>query len=373
MRVPRTARRLAAALALCASASTAAAQSAPQGGDTPVTTIRVVRQDLAEYTRGIGTVQAYRQVLVRARVDGNLDTIAFREGQEVHPGDLLAQIDPRPYAAALAQAQAKRASDQAMIENAQRDLIRYASLVRTNVASRQQVDTQQALVDQNRASIQGDDAQIASAALNLNYCRITAPIEGVVGLRLVDIGNLIHATDATGIVSITQVHPISLVFTLPQDELPSVRTAMAATGGMPQVAATSQDGTTTLSVGKLVAINNSIDISTGTITLKADFANTDNRLWPGQFATGRLLLGVAHGALTLPPQAVQHGPDGLFVYTVKPDSTVGRADVKIGYQDDGAAVITSGVSESEVVVLSGQLRVQPGMKVDAHLQEGKGS
>ena len=350
-------------LALLLLAGAAHAQTAAP--DTPVTTTRVQRQDLPEYTRGIGTVQAYRQVLVRARVDGNLDTIAFREGQEVHPGDLLAQIDPRPYAAALAQAEAKRASDQAMVANATRDLARYASLVRTNVASRQQVDTQQALVAQDQANIQGDDAAIASAALNLNYCRITAPIEGVVGLRLVDIGNLIHATDATGIVSITQIHPISLVFTLPQDELPAIRAAMAASNGTPAVAATNQDGTAILSQGHLAAINNSIDTATGTITLKADFANTDNRLWPGQFATGRLQLAIAHGALTLPPQAIQHGPDGLFVYTVKPDSTIGRVDVAIGYQDDGAAVITKGVSEGETVVLSGQLRVQPGMKVEA--------
>ncbi len=333
-------------------------------GDTPVTVTHVVKQDLPEYTRGIGTVQAYRQVLVRARVDGNLDTIAFREGQEVHPGDLLAQIDPRPYAAALAEAKAKRASDQAMIDNAQRDLVRYASLVRTNVASRQQVDTQQALVAQDQANLQGDDAAIAAAALNLNYCRITAPIEGVVGLRLIDIGNLIHATDATGIVTITQVHPISLVFTLPEDQLPAIRATMAATGGTPAVAATTQDGTI-LSQGHLVTINNTIDTTTGTIALKAEFANTDNRLWPGQFVTGRLQLRIEHGALTLPPQAVQHGPDGLFVYTVKPDSTIGRSNVKIGYQDDGAAVITEGVSAGEEVVLSGQLRVQPGMKVDA--------
>ena len=357
--------RIGAVFALAISlAAPAWAQQATQA-DTPVTVTRVAKRDLPEYTRGIGTVQAYRQVLVRARVDGNLDAIDFREGQEVHPGDLLAQIDPRPYAAALAEAKAKRASDQAMIDNAQRDLVRYASLVRTNVASRQQVDTQQALVAQDQASLQGDDAAIAAAALNLNYCRITSPIEGVVGLRLIDIGNLIHATDATGIVTIAQVHPISLVFTLPQDQLPEIRAAMAATGGAPPVAATTQDGGTVLSQGHLITINNSIDQTTGTIALKAEFANTDNRLWPGQFVTGRLLLGIEHGALTVPPQAVQHGPDSLFVYTVKPDSTIGRSDVKIGYQDEGAAVISSGVSAGETVVLSGQLRVQPGMKVDA--------
>ena len=363
---PRNAAYGLAALVISAAFLPVAAHAQP---NVPVTVVQVSGRDLPEYISGIGTVQAYRQVLVRARVDGNLDSIDFREGQEVHPGELLAQIDPRPYAATLAQAQAKRASDQAMIDNAQRDLERYASLVRTNVASRQQVDTQQALVEQDRANLQGDDAQIASAALNLNYCRITAPISGVVGLRLIDIGNLIHATDQAGIVSITQVHPISLVFTLPQDALPAIRTAMQAQGGTPPVDATSQDGETVLSSGRLVTINNSIDTQTGTIELKAEFANTDNRLWPGQFVTGRLQLGIQRGALTVPPAAVQHGPDGLYVYTVEPDSTVARAVVKLGYQDQHVAVVTDGVQAGETVVLSGQLRVQSGTKVEAHMQQ----
>jgi len=339
---------------------------AQQQDTPPVTTVRAVRQDVPRYVTGIGPVQAYRQVLVRARVDGALDSIAFREGQDVHPGDLLAQIDPRPYAALLAQAQAKRASDQAQLDNARRDMSRYASLVRSNVASRQQVDTQTSLVAQYQANLQGDDAQIAGAALNLSFCRITAPIEGVVGLRLVDIGNLIHATDATGIVSIAQVHPISLVFTLPQDLLPGIRQAKAA--GDPPVTATSQDGTTLLSQGRLVTINNSIDAQTGTIQLKAEFANADNRLWPGQFASGRLQLGIVRAALTLPSQTIQHGPDGLYVYTVQPDSTVARRDVKIGYQDDNTAIITEGINEDDSVILAGQLRVQPGAHVNAHLQ-----
>ncbi len=333
---------------------------------TPVTVVRVARQDVPEYVSGIGTVQAYRSVLVRARVDGNLDTIAFREGQTVHPGDLLAQIDPRPYAASLAQAQAKRASDQAQIDNARRDLARYATLERTAVASRQQVDTQQATVTQQTANLVGDDAAIANAALNLGFCRIVAPIEGVVGLRLIDIGNLIHASDSTGIVSITQVHPISLVFTLPQDKLPELRESMRA--GMPPVTAMAQDGTTPLSEGHLVTINNTIDTQTGTITLKAEFPNRDDKLWPGQFSTGRLRLRVASGALTLPPAAIQHGPDGLYVYTVKPDNTAARQDVAVGYQDEHAAIVTSGLHEGDTVVLSGQLRLQPGTRVEAHMQ-----
>ncbi len=335
---------------------------------TPVTVARVSRQDVPEYVQGIGTVQAYRSVLVRARVDGTLEKIAFREGQTVHPGDLLAQIDPRPYAAALAQAQAKRASDQAQIDNARRDLARYAALVRTAVASRQQVDTQQATVSQETANLAGDEAAIASAALNLSFCRIEAPIEGVVGLRLIDIGNLIHATDASGIVGITQVHPISLMFTLPEDELPQLREAMR--GGMPPVTAMAQDGTTPLAEGTLVTINNSIDTQTGTITLKAEFPNLDDTLWPGQFSTGRLRLRVARGALTVPPQAVQHGPDGLYVYVVSSDGTAERRDVKVGYQDANAAIIGEGLHDGDTVVVSGQLRLQPGMRVDARQQNG---
>jgi len=365
---------------LAACGSGAHAQSADGPGEgapgaTPVTVIKVARRDVPEYASGIGTVQAYRSVLVRARVDGTLETVNFREGQEVQPGDLLAEIDPRPYAATLAQAQAKRAADQAQLENARRDLARYAALGRSNFASRQQVDTQQSLVAQYAANIEGDDANIAAAALNLSFCRITSPIKGVVGLRLVDIGNLIHATDTTGIVSITQVHPIALVFTLPQDELPAVRDAMAreqAKAGAPQgldqsaplpVMATDSSDGKILSRGYLLTPNNSIDTTTGTISLKAEFANTDNRLWPGQFVGAKLLLSVAHDAVTLPPASVQHGPDGLYVYVVKPDNTVEKQDVKIGYQDETASLVTEGLSGGETVILSGQLRVQPGGRV----------
>ncbi len=345
----------------------ARAQSAETPEDfTPVTVVPARRQDVPEYARGIGTVQAYRSVLIRARVDGTLDTIFFHEGQEVHPGDVLAQIDPRPYAAVLAQAQARRAADQAQLENARRDLTRYTNLERANYASRQQADTQESLVNQDAATIQGDDAAIASAALNLSFCRITSPIDGVVGLKLVDIGNLIHATDTTGIISITQVHPISLVFTLPQDELPAVRDAMRQ--GAPAVIATLSESATPLSRGTLVTPNNTIDTQTGTISLKAEFANADNKLWPGQFVGARLLLKTAHDAVTLPPQAVQHGPDSLYVYVVKPDRTVARQDVTIGYQDDAAAIVTDGLKGGETVVLSGQLRLQPCTRVDAHMQ-----
>jgi multidrug efflux system membrane fusion protein len=229
--------------------------------------------------------------------------------------------------------------------------------------------------------MQADEANIAAAALNLSFCRITSPIEGMVGLRLVDIGNLIHATDTNGIVTITQIHPIALVFTLPQDQFPAVREAMErelAKNGQPTekfdqrvplpVIALTSDGGKVLSHGHLLTPNNSIDTSTGTISLKAEFANTDNRLWPGQFVAAKLQLSVAHNVLTLPPAAIQHGPDGLYVYVVKPDNTVEKQDVQVGYQDEQAVLVTDGLADGQMVVLSGQLRLQPGTKVETHPQ-----
>ena len=339
----------------------ARAQTPDQDGAVPVQVANAGRRDVAVFTRGIGTVQAYRSVLIRARVDGTLDQIAFREGQTVKPGDLLAVIDPRPYQATLDQAQAKRAADEAQMANARLDLQRYASLARTNFASRQQVDTQTALIQQYAANIKGDEANVASAALNLSFCHITAPIEGVVGLRQMDIGNLIHANDTQGIVTLTQVHPISLVFTLPQDDLPKVREAMAL--GPAKVIAASSDGNTKLSEGTLLTPNNSIDTTTGTIQLKATFDNKDDKLWPGQFAAARLQLGLLKNVLTVPPNAIQHGPDGLYVYTVKPDDTVAKQDVQIGYQDENSAVVKSGLNDGDRVVTGGQSRLQGGTKV----------
>jgi multidrug efflux system membrane fusion protein len=371
-----------AALSLPTPNAAAQQAAAAPSGVVPVTAMKVEPRDLPEYAQGIGTVQAYRSVLVRARVDGTLENIAFREGQAVKPGDLIAEIDPRPYAAALAQAQAKRAGDQAQLDNAKRDMARYMALSRTDYASRQQVDTQAAQVNTDTANIAADDAAIATAALNLSFCKITSPIDGVVGLRLVDIGNLIHATDATGIVTITQIHPIALVFTLPEEQLPAVRDAMDrqraqshdTSGNFDQrvplpVLALTSDGGRVLSRGHLLTPNNSIDTTTGTITLKAEFDNTDNHLWPGQFVAAKMQLDIAHNALTLPPAAVQHGPDGLYVYVVNPDNTVRKQAVQVGYQDESTMQIKDGLGGGEIVVLSGQLRLQPGAKVDAHLQD----
>jgi len=338
----------------------------------PVTTAQATRQDVPIFASGVGTVQAYRSVLVRARVDGTLDKIDFVEGQDVKPGDALAEIDPRPYAAALQQAEARRGADQAQLDNQKRDLTRYAALARTNYASRQQLDTQTSAVNQTMANLQGDEASIAAAALNLSFCHITSPISGVVGLRLVDEGNLVHANDTGGIVTVTQVQPISLVFTLPEAEFPKVQAAMraATAGAMPRVLAYASEGGTAvgnggpLATGTLLTPANSIDTTSGTIALKATFQNNERTLWPGQFVAARVQLGVAHNAVTVPDIAVQHAPDGVFVYVVQPDHTAIRQDVTLGYEGDSQVVVTAGLKGGEDVIVAGQVRVQSGQKVD---------
>jgi len=339
--------------------------SAPPQDDpsaVPVTVTRAARQDLPVYARGIGTVQAWRSVDVRSEVTGYLQSIDFHEGQDVKAGDLLAMVDPRPYAAALALAQAKKAGDQATLTNAQINLQRYATLAKSDFASHQQVDNEAAQVRLSQANVQADDAAITAAQLNLDFCRITAPIDGVVGFRLVDVGNLVQANGTQTIVSLTQVRPIAVVFTLAQQELPSVRTALAA--GKAEVLAFSADDATPLSSGALVTPNNTIDASTGTISLKALFPNEDRKLWPGQFVDAHLQLRVDKAAVTVPVAVVQHGPDGLYVFVVKPDNTVGNQPVTVGYQDNQTAEITKGLSGNETVVIDGQSRLQTGTRVE---------
>lgn len=360
---------LVAAAGIAAGIGVSTAQHAPpsppsqSGQPIPVQMTRVVRQDVPVYLRGIGTVQAFQQVQVRARVDGYLDKIDFTEGQTVKPGDLLAEIDPRPYQAALMQAQAKKASDQAQLANAQLDLQRYTNLARSDFASRQQLDTQQALVRQYQANLQGDDAAIASAQLNLNFCRITSPIEGVAGLRQIDPGNLVQASAGQTIVTITQVHPISVVFSLPQDRLPAVQAALRE--GKPAVLAYSQDNTAELAKGALLTTSNTIDQSTGTFTLKAVFPNQRDKLWPGQFVNARLQVALDRQAVAIPIAALQDGSDGRFVYLVKPDHTAAVQPVTISYQDDEVAVAATGLRGGEEIVTAGQSRLEPGAKVAA--------
>jgi multidrug efflux system membrane fusion protein len=329
----------------------------------PVVTASATRQDVPEFVDGVGTVQAFNAVLIRSRVDGTLMEVPVKEGQEVKKGDLIAVIDPRPYQAALDAAMAKKAQDEATLANARRDLARYSSLAKQNFASQQQVDTQQSLVAQQTAALAGDQAAIESAQLNLSYCYIMSPIPGRVGLRQIDPGNLVHASDTTGIISIAQDHPITAVFTLPQGDLPQIAEALAQ--GSPRVLAFSSDGKHQLDAGALLAPNNQVDTSTGTIQLKAEFPNAKNTLWPGQFIDAHLQVGVARNAVTVPPPAIQHGPDGLYVYVVKQGNVAALQPVTVGYQTSDLAVVTSGLNGGETVVTEGALRLQPGTHVAA--------
>lgn len=362
----------AAALALACSAGTWAALSRPDAAEkpapavqpgVPVIVAKVAQKDVPIFARGLGTVQAWRSVTIRAEVTGYLQAIEFREGQQVQPGQVIARIDPRPYAAVLAEAQAKLAGDQAQLLNDETNYGRDSTLAKKGFASVQQAENDLALVRQYAANVQADTAAIAAAKLNLDFCTITAPIQGVIGFRQVDIGNLIQANGTQGIATIQQVHPIAVVFTLAEQDLPQVQAAMA--GGTLPAFAYSSDGRTELTAGTLVTPNNAISTSTGTIALKAIFPNTRNRLWPGQFVDVHLRLRVAHNALTVPVQALEHGPDGIYVYKVGPDSTVTQQSVAVGYQNAKLAQVTDGLRAGDQVVVTGQSRLQDGTKIRA--------
>jgi multidrug efflux system membrane fusion protein len=347
---------------LLGSATYAAAQpAAPPEQGVPVQIAAATTQDVPVYLRGIGTVRASVADLMRARVDGTLVSVPVTEGQSVHAGDILAIIDPRPYQATLDQALAKKAQDVATLANDRADLTRYSALAKRDFASHQQVDTQQATVDSQLALIKADDAAIEAAQLNLGFCTVRAPTDGRVGLRMVDPGNLIHANDATGIITVARVQPIDVLFTLPQDDLPRVTDAMAR-GTLPVVALASDTGAV-LDQGTLLTPDNTIDSGTGTIRLKARFPNQNNHLWPGQFVDARLQIDIRHGATTVPSAAILHGQQGLYVYVLKPDSTVTRAPVEVAQDDGTLAVVTSGLSPGTQVVRSGQSRLQDGVKI----------
>lgn len=327
----------------------------------PVRTVAAAVRDVPVYLRGLGTVQALNVVEIKAQVSGTLIAIPVKEGQEVKSGDIVAQIDPRPYQAALDQALAQRAGDQAQLKSARLDLQRYQSLAKQSFAPVQQVDEQQATVDKLAAAVQADTAAIETAQLNLGYCVIRAPVDGRVSLYQTDPGNLIEVASQTGIVSITQDHPISLVFTLPEANLPRIQDAMAK-GTLP-VTAFSSDDTTQLGQGSLLTPDNAIDTTTGTIALKAIFPNDNNLMWPGEFVNARLRIDTLRHAVTLPQLAIQHGPDGLYVYKLMPDSTVQQQTVTVGYDDGTTAVVTKGLNGNEQVVLDGQSRLSPGARV----------
>jgi multidrug efflux system membrane fusion protein len=321
------------------------------------------RHDVPYYLTGLGSVNAYYTVSVKSRVDGELMQVNFKEGQNVQKGDLLAVIDPRPYQVALEQAQAALFRDQALLRDAKLNYERFKGLLQSSGAmSQQQVDTQQATVDQLDGTVRNDQATIDNAKLNLIYCHITAPVTGRIGLRLVDPGNIVHATDTNALFVITQLQPIAVIFTLPEDSLPAVAPQMAK--GTLEVDAYSRDDQTKLASGKLLTIDNQIDQTTGTARLKAVFDNKDNALWPNQFVNTRLLLNIRKNSTTIPAAAIQRGPQGTYVFAVKSDNTVEVRPVTVAFTQDNVSVIASGVSPNEVVVTDGQDKLQDGSKIE---------
>jgi multidrug efflux system membrane fusion protein len=337
----------------------AAARNSPPA--VAVDTALATSANVPIYLQGLGTVQAFYTVTVTARVDGELQKVAFTEGQSVHKGDLLAQIDPRPNQAAFEQAVATKAKDAAQLANARLDLERYTVLQPQDLASKQTVDTQRALVDQLAAQLQVDQAVIDNARTQLDYTHITSPINGRTGIRLVDPGNIVHATDTTGIVVVTQIQPICVIFTLPEEDLEAVNAALLT--GPVTVTTVARDGGAELDRGTLTLIDNEIQQATGTLKLKATFNNARNTLWPGQYVNARVLVHTDRNALTLPTSAVQLGPDGPFTYVVKSDSTVEVRQLKLGAQTESVTVVTAGLALNERVVTSNQYRLQPGTHV----------
>jgi multidrug efflux system membrane fusion protein len=322
---------------------------------------KVKRSDVPVYLDGLGTIQAFNTVTVTARVDGELQKIAFEEGKTVNKGDLLAQIDPRPFQAALGLSLAAKAKDEALLQSAKADLERYVTLAPENLASKQILDAQRATVAGLEAQIKGDQASIDNARTQLQYTTIASPIQGRTGIRRVDVGNNVRATDTGGIVVVTQLQPISLIFTLPEDALSVVGSALSA--GTVTVEAMSRDGSAELDRGTVTLIDNQIDQTTGTIRLKAVFPNPHNKLWPGQYVDARVLVRTDKSALTIPAAAVQRGPDGMFTYVLKDDSTVEMRSLKVGEESGSMMVVQDGITEGERVVTSNQYRLQPGAHV----------
>jgi multidrug efflux system membrane fusion protein len=337
----------------------------------PVVTAQAEQKDVPVYLAGLGTAQAVNTVTVHSRVDGQLMRVAFHEGATVRQGELLAEIDPRPFQVQLQQAQGQLAKDQATLENARLDLERYRNLIADDSIPRQQLDTQTALVRQLEATLETDRGQIASARLNLTYSRVTAPVAGKVGLRLVDAGNVVHANDPNGIVVLTEVQPIAVLFTLPADDLPQVQQRQGQ--GAPLAAeAYDRELKVRLASGTLAAVDNQIDTTTGTVRLKALFPNTDATLFPNQFVNVRLLVDTLHGAVTVPSSAVQHSPQSAFVYVVGAGSKVAARDVEVGLTSGDETVLRRGVARGETVVVDGVDKLRPGLQVEARTVDGNG-
>ena len=342
-----------------ADAAKNAQQSAARKPAVPVTIGPVAKADFPVYLTGLGTVQGFNTVQVRTRVDGQIDKVAFKEGQLVKEGDLLVEIDPRPYQAAFDQAKAKKVQDEANLANADLDLQRYTKL--GEFATRQQTDTQRSTVAQLTAQIAADEAAIANAQIQLDYTQVKSPISGVVGLRQVDIGNIVNAATQTGIVTVAQIEPIAVIFTAPEEQLPYINEAQAVSPL--KVIAITTDGKKVLAEGKLAVINNQVDTTSGTIRLKAVFDNKDHMLWPGQSVSTRLLVKTLKDATVVPDDAIQHSTDGLYAYTVDQNNKAVLHKVKVSASIDGRSVVDEGLAPGEQVITAGQFKVQPGTLV----------
>jgi membrane fusion protein, multidrug efflux system len=342
---------------------------APVARAVPVVAVTARQENMGIYLTGLGSVTASNTVTVRTRVDGQLIKVAFQEGQFVRKGDLLAEIDPRPFQVQLAQAEGQMARAQAQLRNAQRDLERFKTLLSRDMISKQEFDAQIATIDQVEGVIKSDQAQIDNARLQLTYSRIVAPISGRIGLRLVDEGNMVHANDANGLAVITQLQPIAVVFSIPQDDLPQVLKKMQG-GQKLAVEAYNRDLKQKLATGTLLTIDNQIDPNTGTVRCKAIFPNEDNTLFPNQFVNARLLVDTAQGAVVVPAAAIQRSPQSTFVYVVKDDGTVENRKIVVGPGEGDEVSVNSGLTAGEVVVIEGVDRLQQGTKVAARMAGG---
>jgi multidrug efflux system membrane fusion protein len=329
----------------------------------PVVAGVVARHDVPIYLTGVGTVIAYNTDVVRAQIQGQIISINFTEGQKVHAGDLLAQIDPRPYQALIDQFTGNLERDQAQLINAQANQKRYTQLGDKGWATPQLIETQNAQVGELQAAIKADQALIDAAKVQLSFTRLTSPIEGVVGIRQIDVGNIISPSTTNGLCVVTQLDPISLIFTLPETVLPQIQQRQQETKAPLAVIANNQDNTMELGRGQLGLVNNEILQTTGSIQLKANFANKQNRLWPGELVNARLLLDTRHDGLTVPAAVVQQGPNGPYAYVINADDTVSIRQIKVAQISDGQALIDSGLSANERVVIDGQYKLQPGTHV----------